>query len=64
MIMNEKLTESELGKGAEEPAAYPANTAEGKEKHELFIEAPKSVIAGEPFEVIVTVIGIPDITYQ
>lgn len=59
--MNEKLTEREIGKGAEE---YPVDTAEGAEKHELFIGAPNRVIAGEPFEVIVTVIGIPSITYQ
>lgn len=62
--MNEKLTEREIGKGDKEPAAYPVNTAEGVEKHVLFIEAPKDIIAGEPFEVIVTVIGVPSITYK
>lgn len=62
--MNEKLTENEVRKGAEEPAAYHVNTAEGKEKHVLSIGSPERVIAGEPFEVIVTVIGIPSVTYQ
>jgi superoxide reductase len=64
MIITDKLTEGDIGKGTKEPATYPVNTAEGEEKHELFIEAPEQVIAGEPFEVIVTVIGIPSITYK
>jgi len=64
MIITEKLTGRETGKRAEEPAANPVNIAEGKEKHVLFIGAPKRVIAGEPFEVIVTVTGIPNTTYE
>jgi desulfoferrodoxin (superoxide reductase-like protein) len=64
MIITEKLNGRETGKRAEEPAANPVNTAEGKEKHVLLIGAPKRVIAGEPFEVIVTVTGIPSTTYE
>jgi superoxide reductase len=64
MIIADKLTEGDILKGTKEPETYPVNTAEGGEKHELFIEAPEQVIAGEPFEVIVTVIGIPSITYK
>jgi superoxide reductase len=62
--MDEKLTEREIEKGAKEPAEHPVNTAEGEEKHVVYIGAPKRVIAGETFEVIVTVIGIPSITYK
>jgi superoxide reductase len=64
MSMDEKLTEREIEKGAKEPAEHPVNTAEGEEKHVVYIGAPKRVIAGETFEVIVTVIGIPSITYK
>lgn len=64
MIITDKLTEEDIGKGTKESTTYPANTAEGGEKHELFIEAPEQVIAGEPFEIIVTVIGIHSITYK
>jgi superoxide reductase len=64
MVVTEKPNEREIGRKAEEPAVYPITGAESGEKHIVFIEAPKSVIAGEPFEVIVTVTGIPSITYE
>jgi superoxide reductase len=64
MVVTEKPNEKETRRKAEEPAAYPINRAEGEAKHILFIEAPKRVIAGEHFEVIVTVTGIPSITYE
>ncbi len=39
----------------------PENLTEGEKKHIPVIEAPETVIAGEPFEVIVTVGSIPHV---
>jgi superoxide reductase len=39
----------------------PENLTEGEKKHVPIIEAPETVIAGEPFEVTVTVGSIPHV---
>jgi len=39
----------------------PENLTEGEKKHMPVIESPERVIAGEPFEVIVTVGSIPHV---
>ena len=63
-IMTEKPNVREIKRDTEEPVRDPVNFAEGKEKHIPSIFAPKRVIAGEPFEVIVTITGIPEAAYE
>lgn len=60
----EMLSKRDIREKTEEPVMNPVDTSEGTEKHELYIGAPSRIIAGEPFEVIVTVVGISSITYQ
>jgi superoxide reductase len=61
-MVTEKQTGRETVKGAKEPVKNTLNPAESKKEHVLDIEAPRRVIAGKPFEVIVTVTGVPDVT--
>lgn len=62
--MAEMLSKRDIRERTEKPEMNPVDTSEGLEKHELYIGAPSRIIAGEPFEVIVTVVGISSIEYQ
>ncbi len=53
---NNNVTGEEIKKPVD-----PENLTEGEKKHIPVIEAPEIVIAGEPFEVIVTVGSIPHV---
>ena len=54
--MDNNVTGEEIKKPVD-----PENLTEGEKKHIPVIEAPETVIAGEPFEVIVTVGSIPHV---
>jgi superoxide reductase len=58
--MTERLTKGDTTKEANETVTDPLNQAQGEKGHVPVIEAPGRVIAGKPFEVIVTVNGILD----
>jgi superoxide reductase len=60
--MTERLTKRDTTKEADETVTDPLNRAQGEKGHVPVIEAPERVIAGKPFEVIVTVNGILDET--